>query len=157
VELRASVPARHPPRQGEHEREGDDREDRADVPMTPDAAPASAGSTVATMNCAFGAMKRPLPMPASSSGTRSIQLFRSAAAVLSSTSHSQIRPTLTSAVPITSTVRPRRFVRRLLCEEPTMLPMANGIETSPDSSAELPRPDCHRIEMVKKMLVKAAK
>ncbi len=83
--------------------------------------------------------------------------MRSAACVFSSTSHSQMRPTLTSAVPMTSTVRPRRLVSRLLCEEPTMLPIANGIETRPDSSAELPRPDCQRIEMVKKMLVNAAK
>ena len=38
-----------------------------------------------------------------------------------------------------------------------MLPSANGIDTSPDSSAVCPSPACQKIEIVKKMLVKAAK
>ena len=58
---------------------------------------------------------------------------------------------------MTSTVRPSRCASRLLCDEPTMLPIANGIETRPDSSAVWPRPACQSIEIVKKMLVNAAK
>ena len=38
-----------------------------------------------------------------------------------------------------------------------MLPIANGIETSPDSSAVCPRPACQSSEIEKKMLTNAAK
>ena len=38
-----------------------------------------------------------------------------------------------------------------------MLPIANGIATRPDSSAVWPSPACQSSEMVKKMLVNAAK
>ena len=46
---------------------------------------------------------------------------------------------------------------RLLCDELMMLPTAKGIATAPEASALCPRPDCQSSEIVKKMLVKAAK
>ena len=54
-------------------------------------------------------------------------------------------------------VRPSRSASRSLCEAPTIEPIANGIDTRPDSSAVWPRPACQKIEIVKKMLVNAAK
>ncbi len=71
---------------------------RCMVPMTPLAAPASVRSTVATMNCALGAMNRPLPRPATSSGAEQAQLVRSAAATSQQDrATAQIKPIETSA------------------------------------------------------------
>ena len=61
------------------------------------------------------------------------------------------------AVPSTSTLRPRRWASRSLSAAPTMFAIANGIDTRPDSSAVWPRPACQSSEIVKKMLVNAAK
>lgn len=130
---------------------------RCIVPITPDAAPASLRSTVATMNWALGAMNRPLPRPPTRSGAARCQWLRSPVGTSHRTSHTDTRLTATIPVPITSTRRPSRCVRRSLCDAPTIEPIANGTDTRPEASAEWPRPACQKIEIVKKMLVKAAK
>lgn len=58
---------------------------------------------------------------------------------------------------MTSTIRPSMADSLSLTDADTKAPSENGRAISPVISALRPSPDCHRIEMVKKTLVKPAK
>ena len=127
------------------------------VPRIPLAVPASWRGTVASTKSWLGAIVMPVPSPASSSEPAGSQ------------------PPVAGAVRwITTMVRPEAGQHHRAAEPPapsgrahadslalpaavTSSPTENDAVTRPVASAEWPRPTCHRIDSVKKMLLKPPK
>ena len=92
-----------------------------------------------------------------SSGRSRSQFTRSAAGTNRRMSHTATRPTATIAVPTTSTVRPEPLRQPVALRRPDDAPDRERHPDHPGLSAVCPSPACHSSEMVKKMLVNAAK